>query len=148
LNQPTAVGDRHAVGVEEARVVHHHHEPLRVERAVRAAELGHVGMDGELLPGDEDVRVDDRRLDHGPPVDRARRLDEALVAQERARCRRSRCGRRTRTTRGSSSSRAERRGIGAPAEAPPVFMKFMTASWRWKRPWPISASDASCEYMP
>ena len=43
--------DRHAPGVEQARVVHHHHQPLREALAVGAAELGHVGVHGELLAG-------------------------------------------------------------------------------------------------
>jgi len=74
--------NRHAILVEEPRVVHDDHEPLRVELPVRATELRHVGVHGELLPRDEEVRVHDRRLDDRPAVNRARRLEEALVAQE------------------------------------------------------------------
>src|SRR5439155_22794625 len=63
--------DRHAILVEQPRVVHDDPEPLRVELPVRATELRHVGVHGELLPRDEEVRVHDRRLDHRPAVDRA-----------------------------------------------------------------------------
>src|SRR5207244_5228169 len=45
--------DRHPILVEEPRAVHDDHEPLRVELAVRATELRHVGVHGELLPRDE-----------------------------------------------------------------------------------------------
>ena len=96
--------DRHAVLVEQAGVLHHDEQPLRDELAIGAAELGNVGVHGELLARNHEVRVRDRRLDDRPAVDRPGRLDERRVVQERldAVDAAPRC--RTRTPRGSSSS--------------------------------------------
>ena len=76
--------DRHAIFLEQARVVHDHEEPLRNELAVRAAELRHVGVHRELLARDHEVRVGNRRFDDRPAVDRPGGLHEGLVVQERA----------------------------------------------------------------
>ena len=55
--------DRHAPLVEETGVMHHDEQPLRDDLAVAAAELGHVGVHRELLPGNHEVRVRDRGFD-------------------------------------------------------------------------------------
>ena len=64
---PVAMGMRH--GVEQPGVVHHDEQPLRQDLAVGAPELGHVGVDRQLLARDHQVGVGDRRLDDRPPVD-------------------------------------------------------------------------------
>jgi hypothetical protein len=78
-----AGGDRHAPVFEQARVAHGDEEPLRVQLAVHAPELGHVGVQRELLARNHEVGEHDGRLDHLPPVDVPRRFDEALVEKER-----------------------------------------------------------------
>jgi hypothetical protein len=64
-------------------VQHHHHQPLRVALAVRAAELRHVGVHGELLARHQQVRVHDVGHDHRAVVHLLRGLDEGRVAHER-----------------------------------------------------------------
>ena len=61
---------------------HYDEEPLGEALPVRASKFGHVGVDGELLPGDEQVRVHDVRHDERAPVEPARGLEQALVEQE------------------------------------------------------------------
>jgi len=78
-----AGGDRHPPAREEPRVVHGDDQPLGMLRAIDATELRHVGVDGELLSGHQQVGVDDGWLDERPSVQRARRLGEARVVEER-----------------------------------------------------------------
>ena len=72
---------RHAL--EEPGVVHDDHQPLRDHLAVRAAELGHVGVHGQLLARQQDVGVGDGRLDDRPIEQPAGRFEQRLVVQER-----------------------------------------------------------------
>jgi hypothetical protein len=65
-------------------VVHGDEEPLRHHLAVAAAELGDVGVDGQLLARDHQVGEGDGRLHDGTVrEDRAGRVDEHVVVQER-----------------------------------------------------------------
>ena len=75
--------DRHAVFLEQSRVVHDDEQPLRQELAVGAAKLRHVGVHGELLARHHQVRVRDRRLDDIPAVNRPRRIHERGMTEKR-----------------------------------------------------------------
>ena len=68
--------------IEEAGVVHHHAEPLWVELAVDSAELRHVGVDRQLLPRQQQVGEDDRRLDDRTAEDFPGRVAQAFVFEK------------------------------------------------------------------
>ena len=68
--------DRHAVLGEQSGVMHSDEQPLGDHLAVRAPELGHIGVGGVLLARHHEIRVDDGRFDHRSIVDLAGRLDE------------------------------------------------------------------------
>ena len=87
---PVAIGMRHSSN--RPGVVHDDEQPLRHELAVGAAELGHVGVHGELLARHHEVRVHDRGLDHRPAVDRAAPRRRTPRGGGTVRCRR--CARR------------------------------------------------------
>lgn len=64
-------------------MVHDDQQPLGHDLAVGTPELGHVGVHRQLLARQEQVGVDDGRLDHGPAVQALGRRPQARVVAER-----------------------------------------------------------------
>ena len=54
-----------------------------MQLAVHAPELGHVGVQRQLLARDHEVGEHDGRLDDLPTVDLPGRFDETLMEEER-----------------------------------------------------------------
>ena len=64
-------------------MVHDDQQPLGCDLAVGAPELGHVGVHGQFLAGEQDVGVADRRLDDVATVQAAGGVEHVLVGHER-----------------------------------------------------------------
>src|SRR5207249_10525431 len=76
-------GDRHPPVGEQGVMMHGDDQPLRMLLPIDTAKLRDVGVDRQLLTRYEQVRVDNRRLDHRPAVEPPGRLDESFAVEKR-----------------------------------------------------------------